>query len=244
MNFLVFLLVFSGACATPHHAYEHKKEVKEHKKEAKEEHKHREYGKLTQEQADTLVSKWEGPGRDKWQLPESIIEELGIKPGQTVADIGSGGGYFTVRLSKEVGDNGKVYAVDVEKKFLDSIAERLKEENLSNVELIHAKLDDPQLAEESVDMIFICNVWHHVAGREAYIWKLYSALKPNGKMVVIDFRYQQPQLKPVNIDHRIPRSQTLKLAREGGFKLHGEYLFLPRQYFLVFKKVIFPKKAD
>jgi ubiquinone/menaquinone biosynthesis C-methylase UbiE len=219
----------------PHHHHPHSHE------DRYPPHQHEGPKGLTPEKAAWFIKKWESPKRDKWQLPDKIIEELGIKQGQIIADIGSGGGYFTVRFSKVVGEKGKVYAVDVEKLYLEHIYKRIKEENISNMELVHAELNNPLLPKEFVDLIFLCNAWHHVKGRDGYIWKIYQALKPEGKMVVIEFRYQQPEIKLVNLDHRIPRNQTLKLAQEGGFKLHGEYFFLPRQYFLIFKKVLFPQ---
>lgn len=204
-------------------------------------HKHPKEKKLTPEKAAFFLKKWESSKRKKWQRPGEIVEELGLKPGQIVADIGSGGGIFTVLFSRTVGKTGKVYAVDVEKLYLDYIEKRIEKENLSNIELVLAKYDDPLIPENSVDMIFICDAWHHIKNRDGYIWKLYRALKPEGRLVVVEFRYQQPQLKLVNLDHRVPRSETLKLTQEGGFKLHGEYFFLPRQYFLIFKKVLFPQ---
>jgi precorrin-6B methylase 2 len=236
---IMFVLVFSGFYATASVAHEGK-DTKDGTDHHHHPHKHKEPKELTPEKAAFFLKKWESPKRDKWQMPDKIVEELGIKPGWNIADIGSGGGYFTVRFSRAVGTEGKVYAVDVEKLYLEYMAKRIEEKNISNVELVHAKYDDPLLARNSLDMIFICNAWHHIKSREGYIWKLYRALKPDGRLVVVEFRYQQPQIKRVNLDHRIPRNQTLKLAREGGFKLHGEYFFLPRQYLLILKKVLFP----
>jgi len=233
--FAWFLLVLSFSTTCTSVAAEEEKKGKDKKKVPVE------FGKLSPKQAEWFIKKWESPKRAPWQLPEEIVEELGLKPGQVVADIGSGGGYFAVRMAREVGAEGKVYAVDVEKKFLDSIGKRIAEEKITNVELIHSKLDDPLLPKNSLDVIFICDTWHHIGGRESYIWKLYKALKPDGRMAVIDFRYQQPLVKILTLEHRIPRSETLKVAQENGFKLHAEYFFLPRQYFLIFKKVLFPK---
>ena len=243
---MMLMFVLATTCVGVSRADEEKKEEKPHHHHPHEHpddyipHTHPEEKKLTPEKAALLIKKWESPKRMKWQMPDRIVDELGIKPGQTVADLGSGGGIFTVRFSKAVGEKGLVYAVDVEELYLKHVEKRIKDGKLTNVELIHAQYDDPLLSKNSLDIIFLCDSWHHIKGRDGYIWRLYQALKPGGRLVVIEFRYQQPEIKLVDLEHRIPRSQTLKLAQEGGFKLHGEYFFLPRQYFLIFKKVIFP----
>src|SRR5262247_686823 len=124
---------------------------------------------------------YEGLSRDQWQQRDRVIESLEIRPGDRVADIGSGGGYFTFRLAKAVGADGKVYAVDVDKELNDALARRAKDEGYANVEIILAKADDP-LLPSAVDLIFTSNTYHHLQNRTAYFANLKKYLKPNGRI--------------------------------------------------------------
>src|SRR5712691_12441056 len=100
----------------------------------------------------TAFKRWtyEGLGRDEWQKPEQVVEALAIKPGDRVADLGSGGGYFTFRFSRAVGPTGKVYAVDVDSEMLDYVAGRAKEDGSLNIQTVAARYDDPLLPESGV----------------------------------------------------------------------------------------------
>jgi ubiquinone/menaquinone biosynthesis C-methylase UbiE len=110
-------------------------------------------------------SLYNNPWRARWQQPEVVIRSLALQPGDHVADLGAGGGYFTFRLADAVGSHGKVYAVDIDKSNLDYIARRAQRDGYTNIETILAKPDDPLLPTERIDMIFTCNTYHH-------LWKL------------------------------------------------------------------------
>jgi ubiquinone/menaquinone biosynthesis C-methylase UbiE len=127
------------------------------------------------------------PARDAWQKPAQVIQALDLKPGSTVAHIGAGSGYFTLRFARAIGPNGKALAVDIDQKLLDIIAHRAREQKLANVETILAAPNDPRLAPASADLIFFCEVLHHIENRPAYYELLKRALKPGGRVVVIDF---------------------------------------------------------
>jgi len=187
-----------------------------------------------------LIKVFESDERINWQMPKEIIETLWVKEGYTVADIGAGSGYFTQFFTKSVGKSGKVYATDVDQGFIDFLNKRVKNEEWKNVSVQKTPYGDPELPPKSCDIIFFSDTWHHLSNRPQYLGKLYKALKDDGRLVIVDFRYYQlPRTPP--LDHRIPRKQVVKVVRENGFKLHGEFFFLPRQYFLVFKKVILPQ---
>lgn len=123
----------------------------------------------------------EDPSRDAWQKPHDVIMALALKKTETIADIGAGTGYFSRRFARHA---ATVWAVDIDPKLLE-IAGKGKPGNL---QLVHAKLNDPSLPAGAVDTIFICDVWHHIDGRPAYLLKLKKALKPGGRIVVIDFK--------------------------------------------------------
>src|ERR1035438_116612 len=129
----------------------------------------------------------EDPSRDEWQKPHDVITALGLKSTDTVADIGAGTGYFARRFAQHA---GTVYAVDIDEKLLD-IAQMNAPANLKTV---LASQDDPRLQERSIDTIFFCDVLHHIENRPAYYAKLAKALKPGGRIVVIDFRSEERRL--------------------------------------------------
>jgi ubiquinone/menaquinone biosynthesis C-methylase UbiE len=175
---------------------------------------------------------YEGFGRDGWQQPERVIESLAIEPGARVADLGAGGGYFTFRLAEAAGPDGKVYAVDVDPGMIEYLRERALEEGGHNVAAILAEYDDPLLPERSVDLIFLCNTYHHLEERTAYFARARRSLRPGGRVAIIDFRPEGwfQKLFP----HGTASEVIRKEMSAAGYRLEDEYGFLPRQGFLVF----------
>ena len=149
----------------------------------------------------------EDPERDAWQQPAQVIEKLALQPGESVADLGAGSGYFTVRLARGVGPAGKVYAIDIEPQMLEHIQQRAKEEKLTNIQTILADPHDPKLPPASVDMVFICDTLHHISERSTYYPLLVRALKPGGRLVDVDF----PEARPSH------RAASLHEDRQRGF---------------------------
>ncbi|OGV97530.1 MAG: hypothetical protein A3I04_00030 [Nitrospinae bacterium RIFCSPLOWO2_02_FULL_39_110] len=177
----------------------------------------------------------ESPERALWQMPEKVVDYLAIKNGDAVADIGAGSGYFTVLFSKSVGEDGKVYAVDIEKGMIDYIEKRGQKEGLNNIKTILSKLDDPLLSKSSIDMIFICNTYLVMKNREDYLKILMEVLKKYGRLAIVDYQaVDTPMGPPVKM--RVSREKVMEEALKAGFKLEAEYYFLPYQYFLVFAK--------
>ncbi|MBI5375239.1 MAG: methyltransferase domain-containing protein [Candidatus Schekmanbacteria bacterium] len=184
---------------------------------------------------DGYIKMLESSDRGTWQMPQRVVESLVIKDGDVVADIGAGSGYFTGFFSKAVGKNGKVYACDIEKGMIDYLGERVIKEKLDNVSPVLCKPDDPMLPEASVDLIFICDTYHHIGNRDAYISLLMKYLKPGGRLVIVDFQKREtPEGPPVSM--RIAREDIVKEITDAGFKLYADFYFLPYQYFLVFAK--------
>ena len=171
----------------------------------------------------------EGTERDAWQLPARVIHSLGIQPGDYVADLGSGSGYFTGRLAQTVGPAGKVYAVDIDEKINQYVAKRVKEEGHSNVDIILAKLDDPRLPEGSVDLIFSSNTYHHLENRTSYFLNAKKYLKPSGRVAIIDFRKEA-------YHHHTENQVIREEMQKAGYRLEKEFDFLTKQHFLVFLK--------
>jgi len=170
----------------------------------------------------------EDPARDAWQKPHEVIMALDIKPAEVVADLGSGSGYFTRRLAMHA---AKVYAVDIDTGLLDI----LKKDAPKNVETVLSAPDDPKLAPESVDTIFICEVLHHIDNRPPYLAKLAKVLKPGGRIVVIDFIKGQKTHGPPE-EMKLSEDEVRKEFAGAGFTQAQKFNFLPEQYFLIFKR--------
>lgn len=168
----------------------------------------------------------EDPARDEWQKPHEVVMALGLKPDDAVADIGSGTGYFSRRFARHA---AKVYAVDIDPKLL----EILKQKAPANVETVLAAEDDPKLAPNSVDVVFFCDVLHHIGNRENYLPKLKRALKPGGRVVNIDFYKKALPVGPPP-EMKLTEDEVVSEFRKAGFKLAKTYGFLPYQYFQVF----------
>lgn len=174
--------------------------------------------------------------RDKDQKPSQVVEALGLKQGMAVADLGSGSGYFTRRFAEAVTETGKVHAVDVEPEMLTYAEQSLVHMHIPyQAEFILARPDNPKLPTGSVDLIFVCNVYHHLENRTTYFANTKSALKPGGRIAIVDF-YHDDRSGDVGFSkkHLVPRETVLDEMTKAGYKLNREHTFLPKQYFLEF----------
>jgi ubiquinone/menaquinone biosynthesis C-methylase UbiE len=175
---------------------------------------------------------YEGLNRDQWQQPDRVIESLAIKRGDNVADLGSGGGYFTFRLAKAVGPNGTVYAVDVDSDMIQLIQRQAKEKDVRNIDVILAKPDDPLLPAKNVDLIFTADTYHHINDRVNYFARAKKYLRPTGRIAVIDFD-RRAWLEGL-WRHYTPTEFIKREMENAGYRLDKEYDFLDRQSFLIF----------
>jgi arsenite methyltransferase len=175
----------------------------------------------------------EDPKRDAYQKPHEVLTALDLKPGEVIADIGAGSGYFTFRLAHHVGDKGKVYAVDVSPDMVLHVNRRIRELKVINVVSILADPDDPLLQEESVNRFFFSDSWHHIENQTKYLSLMKKMLKPGGEIVMIDFHKKELPVGPP-MQMKIAREDLIKQMESNGFRLTKEHTFLPYQYFLVF----------
>ncbi len=175
---------------------------------------------------------YEPADRDSWQLPERVIESLSIAPGQRVADLGAGGGYFTFRLASAVGPTGVVYAVDVDPDMTGFLETRAAEGNHTNVEVLLVDPSEPELPNARLDLIFTCNTYHHLEERPAYFRRLKRYLSPEGRVAIIDHK---PEGWFQRFFPHSSRSETIRAEMEAaGYRLQSNYAYLPKQSFLVF----------
>ena len=180
------------------------------------------------------IAMLDDPKRDAYQKPHEVITALKLRDGEVLADIGAGSGYFTFRLAHHVGDAGRVYAVDVSPEMVVHLNRRVRDLKLKNVVSILAAPDDPLLADASVDRFFICDTWHHIENHDRYLALLKKMLKPDGQVVMVDFKKAETPVGPP-MQMRIDRDDLVKEMEKHGFRLEVEHTFLPYQYFLVFK---------
>lgn len=215
-------------------AHQHKHEHGEQTAKHAEGHgRHHEF-----EHPEKYAKRWNDPARDKWQKPDEVMKVLGVKPGMTVVDIGTGTGYFLPHLSKAVGKEGKVLGLDISEKMLEYVRNNtLENVPHDNVEAKLVERTDPKLDDESVDRVMMVNTWHHVQDRVAYGKKLLAALKPGGKFADIDYTMEADQGPPKKI--RLKPKEVVKELEKAGFEAKVAEETLPKQYIVIGTK---PKK--
>jgi cyclopropane fatty-acyl-phospholipid synthase-like methyltransferase len=179
------------------------------------------------------IAMLEDPARDAYQKPHEVITALDLKAGEVIADIGSGSGYFTLRLAAHVGDSGRVYGVDIDPEMVRHLNRRVRDAGLRNVRTLLAAPDDPFLPEP-VDRFLIVDVWHHVEAPGPYLALMRKLLKPGGQVIMIDFHKKDLPLGPP-LAMKIAREDLIRQMETNGFRLVKENTFLPYQYFLVFE---------
>jgi len=175
---------------------------------------------------------YEGGGRDAWQKPDEVMRALAIAPGAHVADIGAGGGYFTFRFARAVGASGRVYAVDIDEEMLRRLSERARRDSLTNIETVLAAPDDPTLPAGSVDLIFLCNTYHHLDNHTDYFRRLRGALRPGGRVAIVELR-GEGWLRRI-FGHTTRKDVLASQMEAAGYRVEQEFDFLSRQHFLIF----------
>ena len=182
------------------------------------------------------IEELERPDRDKDQKPDEVVKALNIDQYMTIADIGAGSGYFTRKFVWVLQDKGMVYAVDTEPgllKYNEEMADHLH--TPYNAKFIVAKAGDPLLPPKSVDLVFLCNTFHHLEKRADYFTRVKTALAKNGRVAIIDFwtdgRAGDLGFPP---DHLVARETVISEMTAAGYTLSKEHTFLPKQYFLEF----------
>lgn len=181
---------------------------------------------------ERYAKSFDDPARDAWQMPARVIEALALKPGQKVADIGAGTGYFSVRLARAAAAP-TVFAVDLEPAMVAHLAKRAAAEGLANMRAVQASAGSPNLPEP-VDVVLVVDTYHHIPNRPAYFAALKSTLTAGGRLAIVDFRKGVGGDGPPEAFRFTPEQISGELA-EAGFVLDRQHDFLPRQVFLVYR---------
>ena len=138
--------------------------------------------------ADIKRAAYDGYDRDNWQQPNTVVQKLNIRKGDIIADLGSGGGYFTFYLADATGEQGMVYAVDVDKDMTKYLDKEITRQKYTNIQTKLAEYDDAKLPSNSVDLVFSTNTYHHIDNQVVYFTKLKNSLRPKGRLAIIEFK--------------------------------------------------------
>jgi len=190
-----------------------------------------------------------GPGGILWlertereteEQPKLVIDALDITPGQTIADLGAGSGYYSLRIAPLVGPTGKVLAIDIEPAMLEAIAQRARREHVDNIATVRSSAQDPSLAPRSVDLLFMVDVYHELEYPYEMLTRVRAALKPGGRVALIEYRAEDPQvlIKPL---HKMSERQVRREMQAAGFRHVKTVRTLPLQHLIVFEDAASPR---
>jgi cyclopropane fatty-acyl-phospholipid synthase-like methyltransferase len=186
------------------------------------------------ENAEHWAKVFDDPARDAWQKPDDVVAALALEPAMTVADVGAGTGYFTMRLARAVPE-GQVIATDIEPDMVRYLKERAAKEKLGNVRAQLAGANDPKLDASSVDRELVVDVWHHLPDRIAYAKGLAAALRPGGKLAIVDFTMESSHGPPKH--HRLAPDAIAADLRAAGLETEISPVKLPDQYIVIGTRV-------
>ncbi|OFW14648.1 MAG: methyltransferase type 11 [Acidobacteria bacterium RIFCSPLOWO2_12_FULL_67_14] len=173
--------------------------------------------------------------RDREEAPGQALRIIGITPGSAVADVGAGSGYFTLRMARMVGPSGRVYANDIQQGMLDIIREKVETMRLDNVTLVLGTQDDPRLPPASLDLALMVDVYHELQAPQAMLQKLHGALKPQGRLVLLEYREEDPSV-PILPLHKMSVAVAKLEVEHEGFRLARVNEDLPWQHVLIFER--------
>ena len=192
-------------------------------------------GQLQQRPADEYLKAMDNPDRDL--KVDEVISKLRLKPGNIVADIGSGSGSFSIPMAKAIAPNGTLYAVDIDQKMLDFVADKAKKAGVTNLRTVLGEFDDPKLPARDVDLAFINDVLHHIQNRAVYLKALAHYIKPSGRIAIIEMNKDDPKTPHRNQPELlVSRDEITSWMADAGFKLVEEHadLFPGTRWYLIF----------
>jgi len=188
--------------------------------------------------AEEFVARFERDGRDAFDHREAIIKAIGLKPGMVVADVGAGTGLFTRLFARQVGTEGKVYAVDIAENFVKHIERQAQAAGASNVQGVVCQSDNVNLPPNSIDLAYLCDVYHHFEFPQKTMRSIHAALKPGGQVVLIDFHRIEGKSSEWTLSHvRAGQEVFCREIVEAGFKqIEDQQDLLKESYFVRFAK--------
>jgi len=173
--------------------------------------------------------------REDEENPDLALRLLRIRKSATVADIGAGSGYFTIRMARIVGPEGKVYASDIQPGMLNLLAQNVAKARLANVVPVLGAADDPKLPADSIDLAIMVDVYHEFSEPQRMLQRIREALKADGRLVLLEYRAEDPNV-PILRDHKMSKAQVKQEVEHEGFKQSRVYDDLPWQHLFIFTK--------
>lgn len=221
----------AGCASAPppsaHHDHDHEEGHHGH-------HDHRGGAPHRFENADEWARQFEGPERDAWQKPDAVVAALAIGPSQRVADIGAGTGYFAVRFARQA-PAGKVFGIDIEPDMIRYMSERAAREKLPNLVPVLGTAADPAIPGQ-VDLIFVCDTYHHIEQRTDYFRKVAASLAPGGRLVIVDFKATDTPVGPPLAMRVSPSQIDAELGPAGFRRASLDEATLPHQYIVIYTR--------
>ncbi len=191
---------------------------------------------------DEWIDRFEGESREVYEARNEILQAVGVEPGQTVADIGAGTGLFTMLFAEATGPTGCVYAVDIVPRFIEHIDDRARRGGHTNVETVQCKEDSVELPPGAVDVAFICDTYHHFEYPRSSTTSLYRAMRPGGRVVIVDFDRFDGVSRDWILGHvRIGKEDVIQEVVSCGFELVSDGIeieALKENYVVVFRKPV------
>lgn len=185
-----------------------------------------------------FVERFEKEGREVYDRRDQIVEALGLQPGWVVADVGAGTGLFSRLMAARIGKEGTIYAVDIAKSFVDHTVEAVRSLGAAKVEGVVCTPDDARLPENAVDLVFICDTYHHFEFPLKTMASIHRALKPGGRVVVVDFERIEGVSSEWILGHvRAGKEVTIREIEGCGFAFEGESKILKENYLVSFRKM-------
>ncbi len=188
-------------------------------------------------EVERFIERFERNGREIYDRRFDILNALELKPGVAVADIGAGTGFFAKMFSEKVGEKGKVYAVEIEQNFLDHIDEMAEKAGIENIVTVLGEPRTPKLEPNSVDVVFICDTYHHFEYPFDMLRVIHAALREGGRLVIVDFERVKGVTSDFSIGHvRCGKGTVTDEVKDSGFTFEREYPFMKEQYLITFRK--------